>query len=80
MLLEKKTAVITGCNKGIGFEILKNFSENGSDVFACARTIDEDFISNIKSIKERCNNEIIPIELDLAEEDKVKEAANKILG
>ena len=27
MLLEKKTAVITGCNKGIGFEILKNFSD-----------------------------------------------------
>ena len=80
MLLEKKTAVITGCNKGIGFEILKNFSENGANIFACARKIDEDFISNIKSIKEKYNNEIIPIELDLANEDKVKEAANKILG
>ena len=80
MLLEKKTAVITGCNKGIGFEILKNFSENGANIFACARKIDEGFISNIKSIKEKYNNEIIPIELDLANEDKVKEAANKILG
>ncbi len=80
MLLEKKTAVITGSNKGIGFEILKSFSENGANVFACSRIIDENFLSNIKSLKEKYNNEITPIELDLGNEDKVKEAANKILG
>ena len=27
MLLEGKTAVITGCNRGIGLSILKKFSE-----------------------------------------------------
>ncbi|MBD1156624.1 SDR family oxidoreductase [Pelagibacterales bacterium SAG-MED20] len=80
MLLENKTAVITGSNKGIGLEILKNFSENGAKVFACARTIDENFLSIIGSIKKNYNNEIIPIELDLANEQKVKEAANEILN
>ena len=80
MLLENKTAVITGSNKGIGLEILKNFSKNKANIFACARTIDEGFLSKIKTIKENYNNEIIPIELDLANENKVKEAANEILS
>ena len=80
MLLENKTAVITGSNKGIGLEILKNFSENGANIFACVRAIDENFLSNIRSIKKNYNNSITPIELDLANENKVKEAANEILN
>ena len=80
MLLKNKTAVITGSNKGIGYEILKKFSENGANIFACTRTIDEDFLSNISLINEQYKNNITPIELDLANENNVKEAANKILN
>jgi NAD(P)-dependent dehydrogenase (short-subunit alcohol dehydrogenase family) len=32
MLLKSKTAVITGCNKGIGKKILEVFSANGATV------------------------------------------------
>ena len=32
MLLKSKTAVITGCNKGIGKKILEVFSANGTTV------------------------------------------------
>ena len=80
MLLKNKAAVITGSNKGIGKEILEIFSKNGADIFACARVIDKDFLSNINSIKKKYNNEVIPIELDLVNESKVKEAANEILN
>ena len=80
MLLKNKTAVITGSNKGIGFEILKNFSENGANIFACTRNIDDDFISKTNTIKEKYNNTITPIEIDLSSEIKVKEAANQILN
>ena len=37
MLLKNKTVVITGCNRGIGFAILKTFLINGANVIACTR-------------------------------------------
>ncbi len=79
MLLLNKTAVITGSNRGIGKEILKNFSENGANIFACSRVVNDEFISDIDSLKKKYNNEIIPIKLDLAVENQVKQAANDIL-
>lgn len=53
MLLKNKTAVITGCNRGIGKEILKNFSKNGAKVFACARKIDEKFTKDIAELEKK---------------------------
>ena len=41
MLLKNKSAVITGCNRGIGKKILEVFSSNGADIFACVRKIDK---------------------------------------
>ena len=79
MLLLNKTAVITGSNRGIGKEILKTFSENGANIFACSRVVNDEFISDIDSLKKKYNNEIIPIKLDLADENQVKQAANDIL-
>ena len=43
MLLKNKTAIITGSNKGIGKEILKVFSKNGANIFACTRNINDEF-------------------------------------
>ena len=79
MLLKSKTAVVTGCNKGIGKKILEVFSANGAAVFACVRNIDEQFESFINELKQKFNNQIIPIQFDLNDEKKIKEAANSIL-
>ena len=80
MLLAGKIAVITGCNKGIGKSILEEFSKNGANIFACVRKIDEKFRSLIKGISKSYKNEIIPIEINLSNQDNVKEAAKKILS
>lgn len=80
MLLAGKIAVITGCNRGIGKAILEKFSENGANIFACVRKIDDDFLSLIKKIQKENNNEIFPIELDLSNKENVKEAGKKILS
>ena len=79
MLLKGKTAVITGCNRGIGKNILESFSKNGATVFACVRNIDEGFKSFSSVLTKKFNNQIIPIQFDLNDEGKIKEAANNIL-
>jgi 3-oxoacyl-[acyl-carrier protein] reductase len=78
-MLQNKNAVITGCNKGIGKKILEAFSENKATIFACVRKIDEEFLSFLNELKKKHNNQIIPIQFDLNDEDKIKEAANNIL-
>ena len=79
MLLNNKTAVITGCNKGIGKKILEVFSENGAKIYACVRKIDNDFNNQIKIISQNNKNIILPIELDLENLTSLKNAANSIL-
>ena len=80
MLLKDKTAVITGCSRGIGKSILEVFSEHKINVFACVRNIDDDFNLLIESLVKKHGNEIIPIMLDLNNENSVKEAAQSILS
>jgi len=72
MLLKNKTAVVTGCNRGIGKKILEVFSANGATVFACVRNIDEEFKSFLNELKQKFNNQIIPIQFDLNDEKKIK--------
>ena len=80
MLLKNKTAVVTGCNRGIGKKILEVFSANGATIFACVRNITEEFKTSLNDIKKKFNNEIIPIQFDLNDENQIKEAANNVLS
>jgi 3-oxoacyl-[acyl-carrier protein] reductase len=79
MLLNKKSVVITGSNRGIGRKILETFSENGANIFACTRKIEPEFKNYINEKKKIYNNEIIPVELNLEDEGKIKEGTKKIL-
>jgi len=79
MLLKNKTAVITGCNRGIGKSILETFSQNGANIFACSRNISDDFTDKLKELENKYQNKIFPIKLDLQDQESVKEAANSIL-
>ena len=80
MLLKNKTAVVTGCNKGIGKKILEVFSTNGATVFACVRNINKEFKSFVNEIEKNTRNKIIPIQFDLSDENQIKEAAHNILS
>jgi 3-oxoacyl-[acyl-carrier protein] reductase len=79
MLLKNQYVVITGCNKGIGKETLKVFSEAGINIFACVRKIDSTITKYTKNLEKKNKNKIILIELDFSKKDIVKSAANKIL-
>jgi len=79
MLLKNKIAVLTGCNKGIGKEILNLFSKNKAKIYACVRKTNDKFLQDIKILEKNNQNKIIPIEFDLNNEIEVKNAANQII-
>ena len=69
MLLKQKTAVITGCNRGIGKATLETFAENGADIFACVRKESEEFNSFMNRLAEETGVKIIPVYFDFAESE-----------
>ena len=78
MLLKHKTAIITGCNKGIGNSILKTFSENGANIIACVRKISKEFKDEVEELKKNHKNEITIEKLDFSDEGASKEIGTKI--
>ena len=80
MILKGKVAVITGCNRGIGKAILENFARNGADVFAVVRKESEEFSDYIDGLKREYSVSIIPIYIELSDEESIREGAKAILG
>lgn len=79
-MLKNKTAVITGCNRGIGKAILENFAANGANIFAVVRKESEEFSAFIKQLSESCNVSITPVYAEFTDEDSVKAAAKQIIS
>lgn len=79
-LLKGKTAIITGCNRGIGRATLEKFCDYGADVFALVRQESESFLQDIEKLKAQYGVEIIPIYADFKVEDEVKQAVKSILS
>ena len=50
MLIKGMTAVITGCNRGIGKALLEVFAKNGANVWACVRKPNVDFIEYVEGV------------------------------
>ena len=80
MLLEGKTAVVTGCNRGIGKAILENFVRNGADIFAVVRKESEEFTAYINELMKEYGVSIIPVYIELSDEESVRNGAKEILG
>lgn len=81
MLLNGKTAVLTGCNKGIGLTTLKLFAVSGiKKIFACVRTSNKEFEEIVNRLKKDNNIDISIISLDLTNEENVKNSAKEIIS
>jgi len=78
MLLKNKTAIITGCNKGIGKAIFEIFAQNGANIIACVRNESSDFNDFMIYIKHSYNVEIIPVYFDLENSEEIKLAIKSI--
>ena len=80
MLLQDKTAIITGCNRGIGKATLEIFAENGADIFACVRKESDDFSDVVVSLAEKTGVTIRPVYFDFAESEQIKAGIKTIIS
>lgn len=75
---EGRTVVITGSNRGMGLEILKQFAAEGANIIACMRTEkDETKIALSKIAEENCVT-ITPVYFDMSDEAAVKAGCKEI--
>lgn len=79
MLLEGKTAVVTGCSRGIGRAVLERMTAEGASVFAVVRREDPAFTERCAALAEAHGTEIVPVYGDFEREDEVAAAAKSIL-
>lgn len=77
-LLYGKTAIVTGCNRGIGWEIVKIFAQNGANIIAHARLKNESFEENLFYLGQSYNVNIRPIYFDLIDENDIKTSINSL--
>lgn len=66
-----KVALVTGASSGIGKSTTEELSKNGFTVYAAARRLDR--------MKELTKNGIIPVSLDLTDDDSVKACVDYII-
>lgn len=76
--LKGKTAVITGCNRGIGKAILERLAEEGANIIALTRNLSEDNLNLFDSIASENGVSIKAIQIDLNDEISIKEAMKEI--
>ena len=77
---QKKTAIITGSNRGIGKEFVKTFADAGYDIYACARKSDADFEAFLNELSVNCGVAIKPIYFDLSDEEDIKAGLKNIFA
>ena len=78
MLLKNKNTVITGCNRGIGKEIVRVFAENGANIWACVREESGTFSKYINNLEQKHSVSINPVYFDLTEEEQIKTGVKTI--
>ena len=72
MLLKNKTAVITGCNRGIGFSILETYLKNGANVIACVRSESELYRDKIDLFSKKFEAKVNVVKFNLENEEEIE--------
>ena len=78
-MLQNKTIVVTGAISGIGLAITKSLIETGANVIAVVRNINSDKMKNLNQIKEKHENALKIIEINLESEEEIKIKTIKLI-
>lgn len=80
MLLQGKTALITGCSKGIGQSIMQVFAQNGCSIWACFRKETTEHERLIKKMRDDYQVSITPLYFDLEDSEQIKSAMRQVFS
>ena len=80
MLLGGKTALITGCLKGIGYEAMQLFARNGADILACCQQESPEFEESRQKLAVENGASITPYYFDLSDPDQIKSAMKQVVA
>lgn len=72
-----KTALITGANKGIGFEVARELARMGFRVFVGARNIEA---GRAAAEKLQGDGDVVFLVIDVADNDSIRRAADELAG
>lgn len=76
----KPTALITGCNRGIGKAILECYASHGINVIACVRTITPDFENFTKELANKNSVSITIYPIDLTDQASISSTMREIFS
>lgn len=80
MLLHGKTALITGCLKGIGRDAMELFARQGANIWACCQYVDPAFDASVKQLAAETGVTINPLFFDLDNAEQIKSAMRQIVS
>ena len=78
MNLNKKNIIVTGANRGIGAEIVKNLHKFGANVICCSRVENKSLTDMSLEINRSNENKLYNFFFDFSNEDQIISAANNI--
>jgi 3-oxoacyl-[acyl-carrier protein] reductase len=78
MLLKGKTALITGCLKGIGHAAMQLFARSGANILACCQREDSEFEAGRCALAAETGVAIIPYYFDLANAEEIRLAMKQV--
>jgi len=76
---KKKTAVITGCNRGIGKDVVRLLAEQGTNVICCIRKENPDFSAFLNDLAEKYSISTEILYFDLTDEEGIKAGLKPLL-
>ena len=79
-MIKNQTAVITGCNRGIGLSILNKFAKEGYEIICCNRTIDNNFKQHCKLLEKEFKIKIYLYKINFEDLNETKSISKDILA
>jgi 3-oxoacyl-[acyl-carrier protein] reductase len=75
----KKTALITGCNRGLGKTLMNAFAADGYDIIALVRNMDSDFEETVNALQQQ-GTDVIPVCVELTNRTALQKGIHDILA